>query len=174
MNTKTHEFYNGLLSSDDIGVVLLTETWANSALLDSELFPDRYVVFRADRRMGRGGGVLLGVKSEFQCCRVYIEDDADLSYHNVDLLCVNLTVSNHTTTSIIVYIPPLAPASIYEHLFHKIELLSLLDNQFIFAGDFNIPNLDCINDSYSIVLNNFINSLSAVQINHVKIVIIGL
>lgn len=63
LRTKTHAFRRGvLLSSYDI--ISLTETWLPDGLGDSELFDDRYIVWRRDRnyqltQVKYGGGVLL-------------------------------------------------------------------------------------------------------------------
>lgn len=69
LRTKTHTFKRNLnLSSYD--VVSLTETWLLDGISDSELFDDRYLVWRRDRdffktKQTRGGGVLLAVRRDF-------------------------------------------------------------------------------------------------------------
>lgn len=65
LRTKTHMFKRNLqLSSYDI--ISLTETWLLNGIDDSELFDDRYIVFRRDRNYiatneRYGGGVLLAI-----------------------------------------------------------------------------------------------------------------
>ncbi|KAJ8914267.1 hypothetical protein NQ315_010999 [Exocentrus adspersus] len=49
LRTKTNIFYTNLLS-EDYDLLLLTETWLTSDVMDSELFDERYEVFRKDRR----------------------------------------------------------------------------------------------------------------------------
>ena len=52
-----------LSQSDIYGI---TETWLNSNILDSELFPEHYIVYRKDRehtvQHKRGGGILMVFK----------------------------------------------------------------------------------------------------------------
>ncbi|XP_022827582.1 neuropeptide F receptor-like [Spodoptera litura] len=65
LRTKTDDFYRQLCVNL-YDVVILTETWLVNGISDSELFCDRYIVWRRDRdyhRTGqtRGGGVLIAV-----------------------------------------------------------------------------------------------------------------
>jgi hypothetical protein len=68
LRSKTATFLRNLyLSSYD--VIILTETWLVDSVSDSELFDDRFVVWRRDRdyertQQGRGGGVLVAVRSD--------------------------------------------------------------------------------------------------------------
>lgn len=68
LRTKTHLFKrNLLLNSYD--VISLSETWMLSGINDSELFDDRYVVWRRDRNyvatnVKYGGGVLLATRRD--------------------------------------------------------------------------------------------------------------
>lgn len=63
LRTKTNTFRrNVALCNSD--VIAITETWLVDGIYDSELFDDRYSVFRQDRRydlthQSRGGGVLI-------------------------------------------------------------------------------------------------------------------
>lgn len=68
LRSKTMQFYRNLsLSSYDI--LILTETWLMPGVSDSELFDDRYIVWRRDRDyavtgQSRGGGVLIAVRKD--------------------------------------------------------------------------------------------------------------
>lgn len=68
LRTKTDIFYrNMVLNSFDI--IVLTETWLLDGISSSEIFDDRYIVWRRDRDYGatgqtRGGGVLIAVCRE--------------------------------------------------------------------------------------------------------------
>ena len=55
----------------------LTETWLmDQAVLDTELNIPGYTIFRNDRAVRRGGGVLLGCHNHFECRRrVEFEQD---------------------------------------------------------------------------------------------------
>lgn len=68
LRTKTSNLYRNIcLSAYD--VIVFTETWLVDDIFSSELFDDRYLVWRRDRDYGRtvqkcGGGVLIAVKKE--------------------------------------------------------------------------------------------------------------
>lgn len=69
LRTKTHIFKRNLLLSL-YDIVSLTETWLLEGVCDSELFDERYVVWRRDRNYVAtgeryGGGVLLAVRREY-------------------------------------------------------------------------------------------------------------
>lgn len=156
------------MNDDDTDVIILTETWANNNLLNSELFPSDYIVFRSDRQFGRGGGVLVGVKSLFRCDMLNIDSDPDLIEYNIDLLCTKLVFSNKLIYIIVTYIPPSTPAFMYEHLVNKLELLNLFSENTLLIGDFNVPDLSDMSCPKSHILNNFAVGNDLVQINNVK------
>lgn len=68
LRTKTASFIrNVLVNSYDI--VCITETWLVDGIHNSEIFDDRYIVWRNDRNYKRtaqtkGGGVLIAVRRE--------------------------------------------------------------------------------------------------------------
>ena len=50
----------------DPDIIGITESWANSEILDAEISLPGYVLFRKDRPVNRhGGGVLLYVRAKF-------------------------------------------------------------------------------------------------------------
>ena len=59
----------------------ITETWLNSNILDSELFPEHYNVHRKDRehaaRQKRGGDILMTFKI-ISCRRADLESDCEI------------------------------------------------------------------------------------------------
>lgn len=68
LRTKTDSFYRQV-SLNSYDVIVLTETWLIDGLLNSELFDDRYIVWRRDRDysvtgQSRGGGVLIATRRE--------------------------------------------------------------------------------------------------------------
>ncbi|XP_072021445.1 uncharacterized protein [Amphiura filiformis] len=60
IKNKTIEFLS-ILHEQKPDIVIGTETWLNSSILDAELFPPEYAIFRKDRPDG-WGGVLIAVK----------------------------------------------------------------------------------------------------------------
>lgn len=74
LKMKTKIFRANLLASS-YDVILLCETWLRLAIFSSELFDDRYVVYRQDRDnvalgKGDGGGCLIAVKKHLYSKRV--------------------------------------------------------------------------------------------------------
>ncbi|KAH8392778.1 hypothetical protein KR215_005651, partial [Drosophila sulfurigaster] len=46
-------------------VIAFTETWLKNYILDTEIFPSRFSLYRRDRKLCRGGGVLIAVDAQF-------------------------------------------------------------------------------------------------------------
>jgi hypothetical protein len=73
--TKTLDIYVNS-SILDYDVIILSETWLRSDILDSELFDNNFSVYRRDRRSSgfhgnkSGGGVLIAVSKKFSSCRL--------------------------------------------------------------------------------------------------------
>ena len=53
-----------LIDSTNPDIIFGTETWIDSNIKDSQIFPSGYSIFRKDRNCG-GGGVLIAVKDIF-------------------------------------------------------------------------------------------------------------
>ena len=68
MMNKIQEFHC-LLDIEDPDIVIGTESWLNSDISSSEVFPNNYQSFRADRKAKgkRGGGVFVLVKNNLIC-----------------------------------------------------------------------------------------------------------
>lgn len=168
LNTKTVEFRNNVLICDYIDVFMLSETWATDSLMNSELFAEDYCVYRCDRVTGRGGGVLVAVRSSISCTAIVIDADEILNEYKIDVVGLRIFLHSIFVNFIVVYIPPSTPAFVYDHLFHRLELLDLFDGEFVFVGDFNVPNFDSAHSPQCNSINNFVNSTNAIQINNVK------
>lgn len=70
LNSKIDKFYSSI-SECEFEVVALTETWIQQDVLNSELFPDNYTVYRSDRNLQltnyhTGGGTLLACKNNIK------------------------------------------------------------------------------------------------------------
>ena len=51
-----------MVADIDPHVIGITEPWANEDIVDAELALPGYVMFRKDRQVRRGGGVILYIK----------------------------------------------------------------------------------------------------------------
>ena len=61
-----------------------TESWLNPSVLDDEIFPDSYQVFRKDRADGYGG-VLFACLSNFCCTQTDISTTCEAIVCKIDL-----------------------------------------------------------------------------------------
>ena len=55
---KFYEFKSCILQHEP-KIIVITETWCNETVIDSEIHLDNYRLYRNDRQTGCGGGVLL-------------------------------------------------------------------------------------------------------------------
>lgn len=172
LRTKTQELYVSAAGSG-YDIVCLTETWLCAGFNDAELFDSDYQVFRRDRHLDAlqapvGGGVLCAVKRSLPCSLVEIPDT-----HDLEIICVVLTLADRKLYIATVYIPPSAPALAYETVCNAIDHLSNLlqpSDDIIVFGDFNLPqvswhfsdNDDCLAPSCSSSaqhVTNFLDSM---------------
>ncbi|XP_063932848.1 uncharacterized protein LOC135144722 [Zophobas morio] len=139
------------LSSCDFDLIALSETWLHSGVFNSELFNSNYLVVRKDRdflntNKSRGGGVLIGIKS-------------NLIFSEVDL-------------SIVIYIPPSLPLEYYHQIFDAFVMLdSAYNSNVVIIGDFNIPeffaSVDGLISGKSLALSSLMDTLNVKQYNNI-------
>jgi exonuclease III len=69
LRTRVDELY---LSSveNNYDIIALTETWLHAGIMSTELFVSRYSIYRHDREISRGGGVLIAVNKRVPAARV--------------------------------------------------------------------------------------------------------
>lgn len=151
LRTKTHIFKRNIhLNYYD--VVAITETWLPNSIHNSELFDDRYLVWRRDRnylvtRQSQGGGVLLAVRRDISaveqpawCCSaediwvsLFIKNK-DRSIRKIHLCVVYLIKENEGN-------------SFNDQLVNFTNNLSQIvdanpHDTFIIMGDFNFTYID--------------------------------
>ncbi|KAL4713367.1 hypothetical protein ACJJTC_016835 [Scirpophaga incertulas] len=90
LRTKVTDFYRSVCLHN-YEIVCLTETWLLDTIKNSELFDDRYVVFRRDRDYkktgeSKGGGVLIAV------CKDLVAEIRNDWFSNAEDLWVTLTL----------------------------------------------------------------------------------
>ena len=113
-------------------IIAITETWLADYILDNEILPTRFKMFRNDRD-SRGGGVLLAI---------YLSSSAEvlpLPPSHLELIAVKLT----RPISLVICVVYLPPNSSHAHCAALCNYLSaLLDgNTVVILGDFNFPKL---------------------------------
>lgn len=144
LKTKTGQFYVNLLNSEH-SLICCTETWLREDVNSSELFNDRYVVFRNDRNVktsGKtdGGGVLIALdKSRFKS----VASTPRWNIPTVEMVSVSTSISNSKKLNIFcIYLEPGYSIIKLELLLSGLEsaLLEHPSDDFLFFGDWNVPS----------------------------------
>ena len=82
---------------DYLDVICLTETWLNESIMDHEILPTAYNIYRCDRVGRIGGGVMTAVKStlsstlhevplEFSSLEMVVVEISNLTYDRIVFL----------------------------------------------------------------------------------------
>lgn len=133
-------------------IIVLTETWLLDGVLNTELFDDRYLVFRRDRdyeRTGqsRGGGVLIAVNHNLSAV---LQPEWNSSAE--DLWVTVMLKDNHLKSSIKIHLCSVYICSENRGLSASAQLSNFSSKLFdvmannpddiaIVVGDFNQPNI---------------------------------
>ncbi|CAK1580211.1 unnamed protein product [Parnassius mnemosyne] len=148
LRSKTTVFFRNLCMST-YDIIILTETWLFDGIFDSELFDDRYIVWKRDRdysltHQTRGGGVLIAIHKWLACTLqpTYFSTAEDLwvtlTLHNnkphikTNLhICVLYLCSQNTGNSFSVQL---------KNFLTNLErfISTYPDDRFLVAGDFNL------------------------------------
>jgi len=165
----------------DYDIIVLSETWLHDEVNDCELsLLLNYSIFRCDQCSVinndiRGGGVLIAIKSHFNCSKI-------TTYHNnIEQIFVKLTIGSTILLIGAVYIPPHSGVNVYND--HTVTINNLLCQyttaKIILLGDYNLPAIQwsLFNESTislygkieSDALANF-SFLNLKQFNTIKIV----
>lgn len=93
-------------SSTERDIICITETWLNNTHLNSEFFPSEFDIHRNDRcdmmnRKGKGGGVMIAIKSHIRNERILIDGSNDINY-----VCAKISLQRGNIFIYIGYIPP--------------------------------------------------------------------
>ena len=126
------------MSQRNYDLIVLTETHLDHSILDSEIFPSHYTVFRKDRTTnGRhGGGVLIAVRDCIPATlRVTHQCESELLF--IDLLFSH----ERRITLGVFYRPPGGDTKPLEDLRICIQELNSTA-ELILLGDFNLPDID--------------------------------
>ncbi|KAL0859708.1 hypothetical protein ABMA27_010070 [Loxostege sticticalis] len=166
-------------------VIALSETWLASDIFDSELFNDRYVVYRRDRDSSffhtkkYGGGVLLAVSKCLNSCRLtYYESKCEDVWISIDIRVNNKL---EKLSICCVYIPSPVQKHVLEHFLDSANQAMETSKLTLILGDFNLGNIEWTgspglpllatlpqNSLYATMLTDFITLNNLDQYNHVK------
>ncbi|ELU15675.1 hypothetical protein CAPTEDRAFT_209936 [Capitella teleta] len=139
---KPDELQN-MLASHDIHVVVITETWLSSDVMDTKIIPRHLKCYRKDRAETqpnvRGGGILFETDNRLPSKR-----RPDLECNCEVLACeINRRSASRSKIALIVYRPP--SSDIVSSINMLNETLIKVSNEFSYVcliGDFNMPNID--------------------------------
>lgn len=147
LRTKTLDLFNNVVCNN-YDVVILSETWLNSSVFDSELFDSRYVVYRRDRETSgfhsakNGGGVLIAVTKRFSSRRLsQFESKCEDLWVQVE--CCNDFGKNDTLHLCAVYLPPPVQKHILEEFMSNVNSVLEQNNlkNLMLIGDFNLGSI---------------------------------
>lgn len=175
LNSKLNTFYNAI-SAIDADIVCVSETWLSEDILDRELFPEEFVVYRCDRDrralgVSKGGGVLLAVRDVFDS-KIYKINLSDLrdSFPTIDIVGCKIVVTNVFFIYVfVIYISPSISFEDYQSFINFFEIGSwFADGNVIVVGDFNATLFNInLNDRKVALLNNFQQFCNLKQMNNV-------
>lgn len=184
LRTKCVELFNNILLYD-YDIILITETWLQNDILDSELCDGRYDVFRSDRDIPNniagkqgGGGVLCCVRREL--CAVLQADWMTSDFEAVCLTIFSRTLGANANLNIILsYMSPdseyLSTFIMNYYSYFKQIYDNNSDDYYLLVGDFNLPCLRWDSEGWTVahigstVLQNtacnFVEDLSIMGLN---------
>jgi Endonuclease-reverse transcriptase len=120
-------------SADLMGI---TETWLKTGMRDHEFIPNSYMVFRRDRREGRGGGVLLAIRPHLQPKRA-----PQFDIPQVEIVWCTIKAQNLTLLIGCAYRPPNLKSEENAQFSKALNLAAAKMHEFdglILMGDFNL------------------------------------
>ena len=128
---KLNKFQSFTLSSKS-RILAVTETWLSDRILDNEIIPAGFNIYRNDRP-SRGGGVLIAVDRSLPSRPLAVPFGHEVV--TVEVKCP------HVVILCVVYIPPGATFTHLQVLLRYIQSL-LTCERLVLLGDFNQPNID--------------------------------
>ena len=135
------DFLKIWITNSDPDVAVISESWLNPNIKDSDIAIVGYNVFRTDRAK-RGGGVAMFVKNNLNCS-VRISTSLPGQF---ELLAVNINLGDYPIVIVGVYRPPSAVPEALQSLSENFSSVSSCET--VILGDFNL-------DWFSPVANEF-------------------
>ena len=126
-----------LLASSNPDIVIGSETWLRPDILDNEVVPQEYKLFRKDRKDGYGG-TLIAIRQSF------ITEEIEVRDQTLELCCSKISlIRNHPLIVCSVYRPPNRDIEYQERLCNEIRTIHENNKDAIIwvAGDFNLPDI---------------------------------
>ena len=134
------------ITSYDLHVICLTETWLSTDIPDALFTPAGYTSLRCDRKNSPGGGSVIIVKNEL-CPSPFT---FDFLYLTEAVACIIELPDLHLKLAIVcIYRPPSYDVNSFDECNAIIKKTMAFNyNHVIIAGDFNMPSINWTNSSY--------------------------
>ena len=180
--TKTHEIH-GYIFTEKPDIIIMNETWLKKSILDNEILPDNYKVFRVDRSLKshpwdpnrpkkfrkNGGGVLLAHRTDL-CL-------SSVKFTKINVKAELLSVSFKTASgrnfciSTFYRVGTLEADNFQEFEKHFVSLATAKKlHRHILIGDFNFPNVSWPSGQTSCnIEEKFINFLTS-DLGHTQVI----
>ena len=145
IRNKVAEFHH-LIDQHKPAVIDITESWCDSMATDTELSLAGYSLYRKDRHIGKGGGVLLYIHESLSVTPIQ-----SLNYIYVkDSIWCSLSLSDCASMLIgLVYRSPNSSDDNNNKLLRLLQNLPYIHphTYLLLMGDFNFPYIDWNNNS---------------------------
>ena len=130
------ERFQNFVYSEDLDIVCVNETWLSNNVYNAEILHSGYTIFRKDRK-SRGGGVLLGIKSET------FKSGREINHnHDLEISVAELTTSSNMNLLICsCYRPPDADQTWMDKFESFLQDVCTHHPKIVLAGDFNLPHV---------------------------------
>lgn len=131
----------------NVHIIVLTETWLNESVLDSEILDNRYQIFRRDRQSGtfsggrEGGGVLIAVIKSINAYRnKSFESCCEDLWVTLDLPTNSTLKTSKRIHLCATYLAPPVNINLITYFTNKVSS-AINDDSVIIIGDFNLGNI---------------------------------
>ena len=127
-------------------IIGVTESWCDSMITDAEISLAGYSLYRKDRPIGMGGGVLLYIHESLSVTPIHCLNNIGVE----DSVWCLLSLCDSDSMLIgLVYRSPNSPNINNDKLLHLLQDLPNIQphTHLLLMGDFNFPNIDWCNNS---------------------------
>lgn len=124
----------GLLITHDPDVTVITETWLNEAIPDTEVIPNTHEIVRQDRSK-RGGGVAIVIKKGLDYRVIPHNTGIEMAWILLRFCNLNILIGS-------VYRTPDADVSVLEQLHDFLGEHRRRYTHVVMCGDFNLPKIN--------------------------------
>jgi exonuclease III len=143
-NTKESKLscFHDVVMANQFDIIALTETWLDSWILNHELLPIGYDIFRRDREGKRGGGVLLAIKEPIKT------DQFNCASQSLEIVSVVVNSMSKNVLVCVCYRPPNAGIEFHQEFERFLKFANESRyKEIIVLGDFNFPSIHWLNGS---------------------------